>query len=230
MWNNPRSRSILALAGYLVFFIILIMTLRSNVNESTNLNNNNIKNKVNANFILDSIKSGNYNFTRREILNGAITQFEGKANAGRSDVIMAKNNQLSHYFMYNSIITEEVDGGYKVTFHPYLYPNLSDYKYINSILNQATLISKTDYSNANTIYHYEISTTTLVAILDKQIIDLDDMPNQIEVEVGQDRNVVGITYKLNSYASYQNQVATTLTIMLSYQDFGQIEILNIPGS
>lgn len=231
IWKHPRGKAILFFAGYCIFFIILIGSLRSNRGStSSNSIENNLNNQVSVHYKLDGIASGNYYFSRTETVNGITTIFEGKSNNNRSEVLMSKNNTLTNYFMYGGIVIQKIDGIYKVSTQPYTYPNVSVYKYIQAILNQATLISKTDYSVGNTIYYYQISTTTLAKILDQQVVDLEDIPNTIEVETDQNQNVIAITYQLDAYASYYQKTPTTLQIKLAYSNFGQVETLEIPES
>lgn len=229
LWKSPRGRSILYLIGYAIFFAVLIVTLRSHSADSTKNNMDLMGETVYANYKLDGIEAGNYYFNRTETINGITTTFEGMSNADRSDVMMSRNNQLTHYFMYGSIVIQEVGEAYQVAVQPYQYPKLGNYAAIQSMLNQATLISKTDYNEANTIYHYEISTTTLSQILDGEVIDIADQPNTIDLEVDKEQNVVGITYQLDAYATYKANAITQATIQLTYHDFGKVEPLEIPN-
>lgn len=230
LWKNPRGRSTIFFAGYIIFFAFIIITLRSNHQTNNKHKLDSIKQNVNINYKLDKIYQGNYYFSRIENLNGQITKFEGKSNDQKSEVLMMKGEQFTNFFMYNSIITQQVDGKYKVASDPYILGNLGIYRYINAILEQATFISKTDYNNGTSKYQYEISTTTLAKILDNIEIDIADIPNKIELEVQQDKNVVGIIYHVDAYASYLMQIPTNLNISLSFDRFGEVETLNVPSS
>ncbi len=230
LWKNPRGKSSLFFLFYLAFFLLIIIGIRSNFKSNHSSNINSLQNNITTNYKLDGIYKGNYYFTRIETLNGIATQFEGKSNDQKSEVVGLKNGILSHYFMYGGIVIEQKEGTYKVSSDPYLYGKFGMYRYIDSILEKATLISKTDYPDGNSHYQYEISTTTLVKLFDNIDIDLEDPSNRIEVEVGADHNVVGITYQLDAYASYTSGENISLEIKLTYDRFGEVEELEVPES
>lgn len=230
LFHNQQSRSILFLGAYAIFFVLLIVSLRSNVSKKQTHAATTSKN-VSVQYKLDKIKQGNYYFSRKEVWNGQEKLFEGKTNSSRTDLIVRDNQQLIHYFLYGSIVIQEVEQGkYQVATQPYLFANLSIYKYMQSILNQATLISKTVYSEANTIYHYQISTPTLTKILDGEVTDIADTPNQIEVEVDSNQDVASIIYDISPYASFVYKQPITCQIQLTFYDYGKVENLEIPTS
>lgn len=230
LFHNQQSRSILFLGAYAIFFVLLIVSLRSNVSKKQTDAATTSKN-VSVQYKLDKIKQGNYYFSRKEVWNGQEKFFEGKTNSSRTDLIVRDNQQLIHYFLYGSIVIQEVEQGkYQVATQPYLFANLSIYKYMQSILNQATLISKTVYSEANTIYHYQISTPTLTKILDGEVTDIADTPNQIEVEVDSNQDVASIIYDISPYASFVYKQPITCQIQLTFYDYGKVENLEIPTS
>lgn len=201
----------------------------------TNLSNNkknNTKNESNtsikADYDLKKLEEGNYRFTREETRNGIKTIFTGEANSGRSSFLMTNDTGIKNFFSYNDIYLEKENNAYKVSVNPYLYPRLNDYSTIKKILDTAHLKSKTTYENGNTIYQYEISSTSLLSIIDNKEVDLDDLVNLISLTTDENKNIVEIIYQLDSYHSYSYNVVETLTIKVNYSDYGKVKELEIP--
>ena len=233
LWKTPRGKAILFFVFYIIFFFGAVVLIRTNNAENTSQTltegTNETTQTIRSTYKLDKIEAGNYHFVREENRNGIVTTFVGDTANNRSQVMMTQGTAYKNYFLYSDIVLEQENGVYKVGINPYLYPNITTYSSIRAILSQATLKSKTEYEGANTIYQYEITTTTLAYILDQQEIDLDDPVNTIEVEVDEENEVVGITYGLNSYHAYKtNGLENALTISIKYSDFGEIAELEIP--
>ena len=199
----------------------------------SNDNKNNTKNEsttsIKADYDLKKLEEGNYRFTREETRNSIKTIFTGEANGKRSSFLMTNDNGIKNFFSYNDIYLEKENNSYKVSVNPYLYPRLNDYSTIKKILDTAHLKAKTTYENGNTIYQYEISSTSLLSIMDNKKVDLDDQVNLISLTTDENKNVVEIIYQLDSYHSYSYNVVEHLTIKVDYSDYGKVKELEIPG-
>ena len=66
LFHNQQSRSILFLGAYAIFFVLLIVSLRSNVSKKQTDAATTSKN-VSVQYKLDKIKQGNYYFSRKEV-------------------------------------------------------------------------------------------------------------------------------------------------------------------
>ncbi len=227
--KSERGRAILFFLFYFVFFLVIILMARTNL---SNNNKNNTKNEsttsIKADYDLKKLEEGNYRFTREETRNGIKTVFTGEANSGRSSFLMTNDTGIKNFFSYNDIYLEKENNAYKVSVNPYLYPRLNDYSTIKKILDTAHLKSKTTYENGNTIYQYEISSTSLLSIIDNKEVDLDDLVNLISLTTDENKNIVEIIYQLDSYHSYSYNVVETLTIKVNYSDYGKVKELEIP--
>ena len=228
--KSERGRAILFFLFYFVFFLVIILMARTNL---SNNKKNNTKNKsttsIKADYDLKKLEEGNYRFTREETRNSIKTIFTGEANGGRSSFLMTNDTAIKNFFSYNDIYLEKENNSYKVSVNPYLYPRLNDYSTIKKILDTAHLKSKTTYENGNTIYQYEISSTSLLSIMDNKEVDLDDQVNLISLTTDESKNVVEIIYQLDSYHSYSYNVVEHLTIKVDYSDYGKVKELEIPG-
>ena len=89
-----------------------------------------------------------------------------------------------------------------------------------TILRNLTIIKK--------IYTYNISTTTLIKILELVNVDLDDLPNVITITTDKDNNVIQIDYDLSEYSKYKMISTTKATATIKYSKFGEIEEIEDP--
>ena len=230
--KSERGRAILFFLFYFVFFLVIILMARTNLSNN-NKNNTNTSSQsttsIKADYDLKELEEGNYRFTREETRNSIKTIFTGEANGGRSSFLMTSDNGIKNFFSYNDIYLEKENNSYKVSVNPYLYPRLNDYSTIKKILDTAHLKAKTTYENGNTIYQYEISSTSLLSIMDNKEVDLDDQVNLISLTTDENKNVVEIIYQLDSYHSYNYNVVEHLTIKVDYSDYGKVKELEIPG-
>ena len=228
--KSERGRAILFFLFYFVFFLVIILMARTNLsNNKKNNTKNESTTSIKADYDLKKLEEGNYRFTREETRNGIKTIFTGEANGGRSSFLMTNDIGIKNFFSYNDIYLEKENNAYKVSINPYLYPRLNDYFTIRKILDTAHLKAKTTYENGNTIYQYEISSTSLLSIIDNKEVDLDDQVNLINLTTDENKNVVEIIYQLDSYHSYSYNVVETLTIKVDYSDYGKVKELEIPG-
>lgn len=228
--KSERGRAVLFFLFYFVFFLVIILMARTNLSNNRNNDTKNESNaSIKADYDLKKLEAGNYRFTREETRNGAKTIFTGEANNGRSSFLMTTDIEIKNFFSYNDIYLEKENNSYKVSVNPYLYPRLNDYSTIKKILDTAHLKSKTTYENGNTIYQYEISSTTLLSIMDNKEVDLDDQVNLISLTTDENKNIVEIIYQLDSYHSYNYNVVENLTIKIDYSAYGKVKELEIPG-
>ncbi len=227
--KSKRGRAILFFIFYFIFFFVLISLIRTNYNSNRTVDTPN-DNKVNTEYKLDGIESGNYHFTREENINGVITNFTGDKNDDKIEGVMTSNDTFYNYFIYGNINLIKATDKYEVTSELYHFNNITDDNNISRILKSATLISKTEYETGNISYNYEITTNTIDSIINNTNIDIADIPNRIVLETNEEDEVIKITYDLSSYSTYINGTSTTTTITVSYSNFGEIEDIEIPES
>ena len=226
--QNKRGRAILFFLFYFIFFALLILMLRNNNEASLRKKEKTSTSTINESYNFDLLEQGNYRFTRTETRNGEETVFVGETNSGRGEILMTRNNTLSQFFYYDDIVLQKQMDRWQVAANPYLYPKTMISSYLKKILNTATLKSKTTYEGGNTFYNYEISTTSLIAIIDSKEIDISDPVNKIQVEVNSLEEIVNISLDLTSYHQYLWSNEETLHISINYRDYGKVKELEIP--
>lgn len=229
LFKTERGRAILFFLFYFIFFLVLILMIRTNVSNTKKGNIKEDTTTIKANYDLTKISNGNYRFTREEDRGSVKTTFTGETNGGRSFFLMTSDKGINSYFSYNGIYLLKEHNSYKVAANPYLYARLNEYSVIKAILDNAHLKAKTTYENGNTVYQYEISSTSLLSIIDEKETDLDDQVNLVNLVINEDKDVIGISYQLDSYHTYIRNVPETLTIKIDYSDYGKVKELEIPS-
>ncbi|MBD9098134.1 hypothetical protein EGP98_00800 [bacterium] len=229
LFKTERGRAILFFLFYFIFFLVLILMIRTNVSNTKKGNIKENTTTIKANYDLTKISNGNYRFTREEDRGNVKTTFTGETNGGRSYFLMTSDKGINSYFSYNGIYLLKENNTYKVAANPYLYARLNEYSVIKAILDNAHLKAKTTYENGNTVYQYEISSTSLLSIIDEKETDLDDQVNLVNLVINEDKDVIGISYQLDSYHTYIRNIPETLTIKIDYSDYGKVKELEIPS-
>lgn len=226
--NNPQKKGILFLGIYFIFFLLVIMSLRT----SNTINQEKSKEKISSNFeySLKNIKNNNYSFKYTEVLDNNLVMYSGDQLFGNSRFNKTYNNIVEQYYDSNGIfLKKELNGWMKVN-NPYIFKELRDIHKIEKILKRATFISKTEYKEQTKTYNYQISTTTLVDLIDNQKVDLDDNINTIVLTTNSENEVVKIEFNLTPYTNYK-QLSTVLgTVQVEYTNFGKIEKIEEPQS
>ncbi len=228
--KTDRGKAIIFFLFYGVFFFIIILMARAGfANKSKNEVVKEQKVNISSNYDFTKLETGNYRFTREEDRNGVKTIFTGDVNDGKSSFIMTQDNTVRTFFSYNDIFLERINNTYNVAVNPYLYSSLNDVKNIKNIIKTAHLKAKTTYENGNTVYQYEITSNSLIELLDNKQVDLDDAVNLIDLTTSGDKEIIEITYHLDNYHSYTYSMIEKLTIKIDYSDYGKVKELEIPG-
>lgn len=226
--KNPRGRAILFFLFYFFFFFLVISMIQSHSSERRMDKNENDSSKIKASYNLDLLEKENYRFTRKEYKGEKTSIFVGERTQDKVKLVVTKDQQAKNYFFYGDIVLEQENDKYKVSVNPYLYPSLSEYDIISTILDHATLKSKTTYESGESLYTYHMTTTTLVSIIDKKEVDLNDLINTIEVVVNDENEVTKIRYFLDDYHHFVSGENVSLKIEIDFRDYGKVEELKVP--
>ena len=222
--KSSRGKAILFFIFYFIFFFILIAFLRSSYNNYEPPTTNTT---IHSDYKISGITNGNYHFIREELINNNLTTFTGDKADNKVEGLMTTNDAFYNYFIYDNIYMLNVNNNYEVTNSFYNYYDITSDNNLSRILNNATLISKTEYEIGTTTYNYQITTNTLAQIVNNTNIDIADIPNTIILETNEDDEVVKIIYILDSYASYLTNTPSTVQITISYSNFNQIDAASL---
>lgn len=215
MLKNPRSKAILYLSFYFVFFVVIIIMVR--LNPSTESDE-----VVVTKFDFSLIEANNYHFHYQDVFGNSTITYDGDRNGDSS--LFTKNDIVSSLNIYSSgsiYLGMDSSGKYMMIDNPYLFPELKDLNSIKKMLNNATYVSTDNLKKT-----YQISTTTLVSIFDNQEVDLDDMPNTIVVTTNSDGKIYRLDYDFSSYSIYKGY--GTYQGSLLYSNFSNVSEIEKP--
>ncbi len=213
--NTPRGKAIVYLIFYFIFFIVIVGMIRSNYSTETD-------EVVTSKFDFSLIETNNYHFHYQDVLgNGTIIYDGDRYNDSSLFTKSDSVNSLSIYSSGSIYLGKDNNGLYVMIDNPYLFPELKDLDSIKKMLNKATYISTDNLKKT-----YQISTTTLVSIFDKQEIDLDDMPNTIVVTTNSDGQIYKLEYDFSSYSIYRGYGAYQGSLL--YSNFSNIPEIEKP--
>lgn len=220
--KTPRGKAVLFFGIYLIFFLILGVAAHANgqgdVIGSTDL-------KLDSpSYNISSIQKGNFEFSYQYNIDGVVTTYSGTKNDNKS----LFSDGVTQYFQNDDLYMRNQDGVWVKCDNPYPLSALVEYSTITKILNQATYVSKTELATGEKTLSYQVTSTTLVKILEGLDVDLDDPVNTIELTLNKGGAVVGISYDVSSYAKYRGLAMNQYQITLTYSNFGKVEEIENP--
>lgn len=219
--KTPRGKGIAFFAIYLVFFIALSILARVSGTGDV------IGSNLSANpysYNMSSIHAGNYNFSYRYLIDRKTTTYSGS----RNDDVSTFSDGVTQYYQKDTLFMKNQNGVWIKCDSPYIFSFLFNSKTIEKILDSSTYVSKTELATGEEAINFQITTTTLVKLLDGEDVDLDDPVNTIQLKKDKDGEIVEIQYDISSYAIYKGQATNQFMLTLSYSDFGKVEKITEP--
>ncbi len=219
---SPRVKGIAFFVFYIFFFMFFISYAGDLTQEAEQ-----IKREEESNlptYSIDMINEQNYKFKYTLTEENEITVIEGEKLLEKEKYTVNINNQIAEYFNNNGTVL--INNGewelYDSEEEIIPYSKLTDIKTINQLVKNSKFISKTEYAEKETVLEYQISTTTMVDILDNQAIDIADSPNTIKLYLDEEE-VIKVELDITPYRTYQTTEEITTNYILEYNDFGTIE-------
>ena len=219
--KTARGRAILFFGAYLLFFLFIGIFARtgevSKVNQKYDSGSP-------LRFSIREIEKNNYKFNFEISVEDNISLYQGEIADGNS---LFTNDELSYYYNGQKYFTNKNDIWVAVD-NPYIYYEFIDVNNINKLIENSTYISKTEYESGKVIYNFDISTSTIIRLLENKEIDVDDVTNSVILSVNEDNVVDEVKYNLNSYCQFKNICDGKMDMVLKYGNFGLIEKINNP--
>lgn len=221
-WENPQKKAIIMLVVMFIFIVFVV----SNIKENTsNIHSINTKSSGDFQFNLDKINQKNYHFKYIVNIDNQITLYEGDCYKEKE---LFTKNLGEQFYKLNDTYLNNNNGIWTKTTTPYLLDEFKNIENIELILKNATFESKTENKDQITSYSYSISTTTLIKKLELNNIDIDDIPNKINLTTDKDNNVEKIEYDLSPYGKYKNYSINNINASIEYSNFGTIKEMEDP--
>lgn len=220
--KTPKGKACLFFGAYLLFFIFIGIFARtggtSNVNKK-------YESGSPLQFSISSIVNRNYKFNYEVVVDGVTTTYEGSSTKTNSS--FSKNGTESYYFNGSNYFTN-TSGVWLNVSNPYMYYDFINSDNIDSLIETATYISKTEYENGSEVYNFKISSATINKLIEGNDLDVEEVPNEIVISVDDDNVVNEIKYTLDSYCKVKGTCVSGLQITLKYEDFGEVEEIVSP--
>ncbi|MBQ2639833.1 MAG: hypothetical protein IJF92_03625 [Bacilli bacterium] len=218
--KTPKGKMSLFFGFYIVFFAVLALLFQISESKSSTEQ----KKEKSFPFYLNNIERRNFHFKYSYQLDENSHIYEGDRNKDKE--LFSYNNK--DFYKNDNIYLTNNSGVWVKDEDPYIMSEFVDITKIISIAKKAKFISKTTYESGMNVYTYHISTTTLVKLLGKENIDLDDPVNEIIFKTDEKNEVNNIKYDLTSYSKYKNISKNNCKIELEYSKFGKIKEIEDP--
>ena len=220
--KTPRGKAVLFFGIYFIFFIGLAIFSRV---AGTG---NSITPQLSVSpytYSLEQVANHNYHYQYQYLIDGSTITFEGDRNNNKS---LFSDGVIS-YYQKDDLFMKSQDGLWIKCDNPYIFPLLLDDSVLNTIISSATYISKTELATGEEEINLQITTTTLVKILDGLDVDLDDPINTIQLKKDSSGEVVEVRYDFTSYALYHGRCSSSFQLILSYSNFGNVKEIQDPA-
>ena len=220
--KTPRGKAVLFFGIYFIFFIGLAIFSRV---AGTG---NSITPQLSVSpytYSLEQIANHNYHYQYQYLIDGSTITFEGDRNNNKS---LFSDGGIS-YYQKDDLYMKSQDGLWIKCDNPYIFPLLLDDSVLNTIISSATYVSKTELATGEEEINLQITTTTLVKILDGLDVDLDDPVNTIQLKKDSSGEVVEVRYDFTSYALYHGRCSSSFQLILSYSNFGNVKEIQDPA-
>ena len=140
-----------------------------------------------------------------------------------------KNLERTFLYINLGIYMKEQAGLWIKCDVPYPFSDFVDVEIMKNLVDHATYISKTELATGEEEINLQITTTTLVKILDGLDVDLDDPVNTIQLKKDNSGEVVEVRYDFTSYALYHGRCSSSFQLILSYSNFGNVKEIHDPA-
>ena len=221
MSKDPKGKAILFFGFYLLFFVIVILFVRTSSRHLTKMDDY----EKGTDIVLTQIRSlyENQNYAYQYIVttDDQVEEFDGERYF---------SNEIIHY--NNDTYLRDKDDYFKWNGekwipdrNPKSYSNLSDPAFISWLIGHSKLEAKTSYESGQMIYHYQVLVDTLNEGLNGTASDLDLPLDSFVVRTNEEREVSAIVFQLNEYCKYHKLCNHSLKVEVDYNSIGKVEPL-----
>lgn len=223
--KTNQGRAILFFGFYAIFFIVVLFLIKfCRGNPISNMEIN-----VNQKYYLNTsaIENNNYHFNYTVIIDSGSYVYDGDRSNDKELFTITTNTGVDSYYCSNSNCLKKVNNIYIKSDDPFILSYFLEGSNVSTLSDKATYVSSTNNADNSRNYKFEISTTSLVKIVNGQIIDIADATNTISAATDTEGNINDIEYGISSYTKYLNTSSNT-TISLKYSNFGKIKEISKP--
>ena len=222
--KTSKGKAVLFFGGYLIFFIVVILFIKFSTRSTTVPSDYEKGRSGGKELSIDKLVGNNYLFTYKINLDGKEYIYNGKRNKFTelfqfNDKTYYKNDDA--FFSKNNELWVKVD-------NPYIFTDFLDSSKIVSIIEMASLESRTTFEDGRSSINMLISTNTLNQKLNNINSDFFEEPNKITLIANKNNEIDEINYDLSSYCTLNKLCQNSLKINLSYEMYGEIKNIENP--
>ena len=228
--QDPNLKRTVFFGFYTVFFLVLVILLRTGYKNNNLEKKDNKKTGYNYDYKLDLILNQNYHFVYKENSNGVETIYEGDLLDNVSSFVKSGTVSLQYYQQNDDVYVKDNNllTWAKVE-NPIIFNKFTNAEKLNTIIRKSKYISMTDYIDSEMKeFNYEISNNSLRNIFDIEEIEEDKLINKITVTIMENGKIKSIMLDLSNYYGYNNTNISNYVITLSYSKFDKIEEITNP--
>ncbi len=226
--DNPDLKRIVFFAFYIVFFVFIVILLRSGL-KNNNTSYNRYNSGFNKSFSLKAMKNNNYHFNYILEKNNNKTIFDGTKYNNKEEFLMSGNTSLYYYGEDdNYFVRDNNTLSYTNTVNPIEFSKFLDPSNLDKLFIHGTYISRTEYLSGKEVdYNYEIATSSILRSIDSINADLDDNVNKVVAKVDEDGKLFEIDLDLTNYYKYYDSSIEEYKLVLTYSKYNEITDIKI---
>lgn len=226
-FDNPESKQLFFFGFYVVFFIFIVILLRSSFARN-DLKLSRSNSGYRYDFTLRDLEKKNYHFNYKVIKNGEIIVYDGNLSNNKRQFFRSGNPSVEYYSVgdvyyqknSNTLLYDEVN-------NPMEFVSLLDASTFKKFFIYGSYISKTEYLDGNSLdFTYNISTSTLLRNIDKVESDIDGEVNKVVVKVISGK-ISEVSMDLTDYFRYHDNSINEYKLVIGYSKFGEIGDIDV---
>ena len=226
MKKDAKGKALLFFGFYFFFFLFLAIFLRGLQSIAPEQEESLTEKKDVISFTKYDGKNYHYDYQigidgEKYVLSGLKVDYE-------EDFNYTYGNDKRHYYrgMF-SYFVEDTITEYKIDSRP--REELLIIDSIDTLLDNASYESKTEYNSGKLVLRYSISSSTIERMAFNKELDVADEPNEIIITI-QDERITSLEFVLDSYGKTTGKCQTMMRVVCKYSDFDtKEEIVNPIG-
>ncbi len=226
MKKDAKGRALLFFGFYFFFFLFLAIFLRA-MTFVTPVNEESVTEKKDV-ISFTEYNGKKYRFDYQIGIDSDKILLSGLKIDYEEDFNYTHGNDKRHYYrgMFSYFIEDTVTN-YKIDERP--REELLVIDSVDTLLDNASYESKTEYNSGKVVLRYSISSSTIERIAFNKELDVADEPNEIIITI-QDNHITNLEFVLDSYGKTTGKCQTMMRVVCKYSDFDtKEEIVNPVG-
>lgn len=214
---------------YLIFFIVIIILLRTSYKSTPAKQTNNL-NGYGYDYKLTSLTNNNFHFIYKENLNDNETIYEGDTLNNVTSLTKSGEVATNYYLTSDKVYLKDNNLlTWSESSNPMLFKDFVSTLNIQSIINEANYLYKTEYIKDDFLYFgYNITNNSLRKIFKIDEVEGDVSTNNIIVVTDKKGTIKYVNYELTNYYKSIDQNINKYIITINYSRFNEIKEITNP--